>query len=279
MPEASPRAERTGGLPRRVERFLAAMAALCAAAAFPASAIFDLRSVTVEGNATVPSSAVLRLAGVGPGYGAFRVNAGAIRERLLADPRILDAGVAMVFPHALRLLIRERRPVVALAVRDGYVLLSGDAVAIVEAPGPGQLPALQVDRLDPADATPGRIVHAPDVRVGAQIAGALPASLRGRVVTVRIDREGEVVLALREATVVRLGGPRGIIARLELVPEALDAIAARGLRVESVDLRFSGNVVVRPVRSAAAPTPPPRERQENPPARGIDPAMHRPTNP
>src|SRR5205807_5677141 len=156
-----------------------------------------------------------------------------------------------------------------------YVLLSGDAVAIVEASGAGRLPVLQVDRLDPADVAPGRVVHAPDVRVGAQIAGALPVALRGRVVVVRIDREGEAVLALREGTVVRLGGPRGIMARLELVPEALDAIAARGLRVESVDLRFPGNVVVRPVRSAAAPPPPPRERQENPPARGIDPAMHR----
>ena len=279
MPEASPRAERTGGLPRRVARFLAAMAGLCATAAFPASAVFDLRSVTVEGNAAVPEGAVLRLAGVGPGSGAFRVNAGAIRGRLLADPRILDVGVTTTFPHSLRLRIRERRPAVALAVGGGYVLLSGDAVAIVDAPGPGPLPVLQVDRLDPSEVAPGGVARAPDVRLGAQIAEALPAALRDRVVAVRIDREGEAALALREGTVVRLGGPRGIMGRLELVPEALDAIAARGLRVDSVDLRFSGNVVIRPVRSAAAPPTPPRARQENPPARGIDPAMHRPTSP
>jgi cell division protein FtsQ len=255
------------------------MAGLCAAAAFPASAIFDLRSVTVEGNSVVPASAILRQAGVGPGVGAFRVNAWAIRERLLADPRILDVRVATAFPGGLRVLIRERQPVAALALGGRYVLLSDDAVALVEAPGPGSLPVLQVDRLDPQDVAPGGVVRVPDVRLGAQIAGALPASVRDRIVAVRIDREGEAALALRDEISVRLGGPRGIMVRLEMVPQALDAVAARGMRVRSVDLRFAGNIVVQPVRLAGAPPPSPLARQENPPARGIEPAMHRPSNP
>ncbi len=278
-PTSPPPAGRRGVGRRRVARFLAAMAGLCGVAAFPASAIFDLRTIAVEGNLAVPTDAVLHRAGLGPGTGAFRVNAAAIRERLLGDPRIEAVAVAMAFPHDLRVVIQERRPVAALVVGERTVLLSGDAVAIAEGPDTWGLPALVVDRLDPAEVMPGRVLRAPDARFGAQIAGTLPAPLRGRVVLVWITRDGEGVLRLREGISVRVGGPRGVMTRLEMVPQALDAIASRGLHVEVVDLRFSGNIVIQPARSSNAPSSPPRGRQENLPARGIDPAMHRPSNP
>lgn len=277
-PPAPPVAGRPAGGLRRVARFLAAMAALCGAAAFPASALFDLRTITVEGNVAVPTDAVLRRANVRPGIGAFRVNAAAIREKLLGDPRIADVRVAMAFPHALRVVIQEREPVAALVAQDRTMLVSEDAVAIAEAPAPAGLPTLVVDRLDPAGVVPGRVLEAPDVRFGAQVAGALPVSLRGRVASIQITRDGEAVLRLREGIAVRVGGPRGAGARLAMIPQTLDAIAARGLRVEAVDLRFVGNIIIRPAASEA-PAPSPRGRQENPPARGIVSPMHRPSNP
>jgi len=254
------------------------MTALCGAAAFPASALFDLRTITVEGNVAVPTDAVLRRADLRPGIGAFRVNAAAIREKLLGDPRIADVRVAMAFPRDLQVVIQERQPVAALVAGDRSVLVSEDAVAIAEGSAPDGLPALAVDRLDPAGVVPGRVLDTTDVRFGAQVAGALPGSLRGRVVSIQITREGEAVLRLREGIEVRVGGPRGAGARLAMIPQTLDAIAARGLRVEAVDLRFAGTIIIRPAASEV-PAPSPRGRQENPPARGIVPAMHRPSNP
>jgi cell division protein FtsQ len=262
---------------RRVARFCAAISVLCATAAFPASAIFDLHTVTVTGNGAVPTDEVLRRADLRPGVSAFRVNAEAIRGRLREDPRIEDVAVAMVFPRRLQLMVRERAPVAALVVGEGFLLLSADGVAIAPSDTPGSLPVLAVDRLNPAEVSVGTVVRSSHAALGAQITGSLPEAIRSRVTAVRVDDAGEAALTLRDGILVRLGGTGGIADRLEMLPQVLDAIATHGLHVESVDLRFPGNVVVQPVRAGA----PARAggRQENPPPRGIEPAMNRPSVP
>ena len=263
---------------RRIARFLAAISGLCGAAAFPASSVFDLHSVTVTGNAAVPASAVLSLADLRPGLNAFQVNAWAIRERLLTDARIENVTVTMEFPSRVRLVVHERAPIVALASGEGYLMLSADAVAITASADRGALPVLIVDRLDPTDISIGRVVRSPDVRLGARVAGTLPEPLRDRITAVRVNGAGEVVLALQDGISLKLGGMKGMDERLEMVPQVLDAIATRGLQVESVDLRFPGSIVVQPVRASGAAAPA-KARQENPPSRGIRPAMHRPSIP
>ncbi|HLW59946.1 MAG TPA: FtsQ-type POTRA domain-containing protein [bacterium] len=279
LPETRPAPPpRPGVSARRLLRFCAAIASLCALAAVPASSVFDLQSVTVLGNSAVASDDALGRAGVGPGLNAFRVNAGEIRGRLLADPRVQDVSVAMAFPRRLTITIRERPPVAALLADAGYILLGEDAVAIRESSDPGTLPVLIVDRFAPAAVEVGTTLGSPDVRLGAWIAVALPEALRPQVALVRVDRNGEASLTLGDGTVIRLGGGRRVAERLALVPEVLDAIAARKVRVQYVDLRFPGNVVIQPAAASAQGTGA-AGRQENPWARGIDPAMHRPSPP
>lgn len=260
---------------RRLMRFCAALSLLCAAAAFPASALFDLETVSVAGNVAVPSGEILDRAALRPGLNAFRVHAGVIGRRLREDPRIRDVSVTMHFPSRLRVAIVERIPAAALAVGEAFVHVSADGVALAADSGPGSLPALVADRLNPAAVTVGRTLESVDARLGSRIAGSLPEAIRERVAAVHVDRAGEAILVLRGGVSVRLGGSAGIAERLEMVPDVLDAIATRGLVVESVDLRVPGNVVVRPLGAAA----PLGARQEKPPTRGIEPVMHRPSFP
>jgi len=85
-------------------------------------------------------------------------------------------------------------------------------------------------------------------------------------------------LILRDGVSVLVGEAAGLADRLAMVPGVLDAIAARQMRVESVDLRFAGNIIVQPVGDApSSDAADPAERQENPSGRGIDPAMRRPS--
>jgi cell division protein FtsQ len=269
------RPERPHSFFRRLLRFGAALSLLCAAAAFPASALFDLEAVTVAGNVTVPSDEIRERAGVGPGVNAFRVNAGVIRRRLLEDPRVRSASVTMMFPSQLRLTVAERTPAAALAVGDVYFHLSADGVALAAAADPESLPIVVADRLNPAEVVVGQVLQSSDARLGSRIVGSLPAALRDRVAGVHVDSAGDASLALRGGVTVRLGGTAGIAERLEMVPDVLDAIATRGLVVESVDLRVPGNVVVRPLDPAGTL----RGGQEKVFPRGIEPAMHRPSFP
>jgi len=231
----------------RVLRFLAAVSALCGVAAFPASAFFDLQSVDVRGNATVPTSEVLRRVGIGSGDSVFHVNAFQISGRLRSDPRIQDAWISLAFPRTLTISVRERTPVAALLFGEGYVLLGADGVAITRMPGPGPYLPLRVDRLNLPWVQAGTVVPSADVRLAAGVAGSLPAPLRSKVAALRVDPEGEVVLQTHDGIIVRVGGSDGIADRLAQVSNVLTAVRARGLRVEYVDLRFPGSVIVKPV--------------------------------
>ena len=259
----------------RLGRFFAAITALCAVASLPNSSAFALASVSVRGNAAVSAAEVLGRIGLGPGDSAFRVNAWDIRRRVLEDPRVADASVALSFPSALVVSIRERDPVAALALPDGYVEIAADGVAISHAPSvPRGLP-LEVTPLGLPWLQFGSTVPSADVRFGAAVAAGLAPALRSLVAGLRVE-SGELVLVTRDGTSVKAGSQDGLDARLALAPGVLAAVRARGIRARYVDLRVPGGVVVLPVPPAptsaanAAPAdapsgaPAPPSGQENP---------------
>lgn len=278
----------------RVIRFLAAIAALCGAAAFPGSVLFSLQSVSVTGNTAVPASDILQRIGLVSGDNVFRVNAGRIRESLRRDPRIEDASVAMVFPHRVIISVHERSPVAALAIPGGYVLLGADGVVITRAQNPAPYLPLHVARLGLPALGAGTIIPSAGARLGAAAASILPAPLRAEAAEIRVDAGDEVVITTRDGVDVRVGGRDGVAERLALVPDVLAAVRARGLRVQYVDLRFPGSVIVKPVdgTSPLVGTEPTRMSEgtgsrgprhpagrENLVRRGSKPAVHRPSNP
>ncbi len=278
----------------RVIRFLAAIAALCGAAAFPGSVLFSLQSVSVTGNTAVPASDILQRIGLVPGDNAFRVNVGRIRESLRRDPRIEDASVAMVFPHRVIISVHERSPVAALAIPGGYVLLGADGVVITRAQTPTPYLPLHVERLGLMPLGAGTVIPSAGARLGAAAASILPAPLRAEAAGIRVDADNEVVITTRDGVDVRVGGRDGVAARLALAPDVLAAVRSRGLRVQYVDLRFPGSVIVKPLDAASpllhtdpsgssvgsrGPAPPRSRRQENVVRRGSKPAVHRPSNP
>jgi cell division protein FtsQ len=278
----------------RVVRFLAAIAALCGVAAFPGSVLFSLQSVSVTGNTAVPAADILRRIGLAPGDSAFRVNAGRIRESLRRDPRIEDASVAMAFPDRVIVSVHERAPVAALVIPGGYALLGADGVVIARTQGAAPYLPLVVERLRLPPLGAGTIVPSARARLGAAAASLLPASLRAEAAGIRVDSGGEIVITTQEGVDVRVGGRDGIAARLALAPDVLAAVRARGMRVQYVDLRFPGSVIVKPVDAssplldaappessagARGPSPPGPRRQEKRLRRGIKPIVHRPSTP
>lgn len=235
-------------------RFFAVISLLCAVVSFTGSSVFDIRSVTVTGSGAVPASEILSRAGVRAGASVFSVNLSRIGDHLREDPRIEAASVRVVFPDRVFITVRERTAAVALHVPGGYMLLGSDGLAIVPAATSGALPALTVDRLDPAtEVEAGTVVASADARLGADVAGSLPDDLRPDVAALRVDRTGEVILYTRDGIAVRAGAGDGLRDRIARVADVLSAVRSRGMHVEYVDLRFPGSVIVKPVGGPAAP--------------------------
>lgn len=231
---------------KRVLRFFAAIAFLCGVVSFTKSSAFDVKSVTVTGSSVVPVSEILSRAGVRTGGSIFTVNQSSVLDDLRQDPRIAAASVSVLFPDRVFVTVRERTAAAALHVPGGYVLLCSDGVAIAPAATPGALPALTVDRLDPSEVQAGTVVPSADARLGADVAASLPNDLRPDVAALRVDQAGEVILYTRDGIAVRVGAGDGLRDRLAQAAEVLAAVRSRGIRVEYVDLRFPGSVIVKP---------------------------------
>jgi len=250
-----------------VIRFLSAICALCGVAAFAGSSLFDLGTVSVTGNHAIPAPEVLRRAGIASGDSAFHVNAKEIHDRLLVDPRVRDAWVDLVFPRRLTIALRERTPVVALELPCGpnglscgpnglpsaYLFMGADGIGIAESGGPGPYLPLSVDGLALPWVQMGTPVPSPDARFGAWAADHLPDMLKPEVAAIRIDAAHELAVFTRDGIIVRIGAAEGIDDRLALVPDVLYAIRARGMLVQSIDLRVPGAAVVLPVGAPVAP--------------------------
>ena len=93
---------------------------------------FDISAVTITGQARLTESELLAASGVAPQQSLPFLDAGQVRDRLLAIPLIKNARVMKLYPNRLVVAIEERMPH-ALWQRDGRVaVVSEDGVAIDE---------------------------------------------------------------------------------------------------------------------------------------------------
>jgi cell division protein FtsQ len=107
---------------RRQRRLLVLVVAFTAAALawmVTRSPLLDVDDVTVEGAIHTPTEEVLAAAGAGPGDQLLDVDVDGARERLLVLPWVADASVAVDWPSAVRVSIREREPVAVARRADG----------------------------------------------------------------------------------------------------------------------------------------------------------------
>lgn len=101
---------------RTYQRYLVRLGALAAAVAALAiaavivynSSLFTIESVSVSGADHLTASDMQQLAGVPAGTTLLRVDADAIRSRLLMDAWVQDVSVNRVFPDTLEIVVTER---------------------------------------------------------------------------------------------------------------------------------------------------------------------------
>lgn len=232
-------------------RFVAVMAALLALATFPKSALFSLQRIEVVGSTALAPEAVVALTGLQFGEPLFAVDAAGARGRLLADPRIRAADVRVRPPRTVSIAIAERRPIVALSLGDRFALLADDLVAVALSADAAALPEL-VDRTRPIPwVRPGTRVSAAGVRTALALLTALPPPLRETVARIVVSPGPDLTLVTRGGVEIRAGGADGLSDRLAQVPQVLEALRARGMRVTAIDLRYVGSVVVTPAQGAS----------------------------
>ena len=223
------------------------MVILLAAASLPASALFALRQIEVEGAETLTPDAVRAASGLVPGARSiFTINAQEVTRRLLRHPWIAAAQVRPRPAHTILIRIRERVPVAAVPAARGYALVDADGVVLeVREARPKLVLVSERGRPLPWVAA-GEEIPSAAVRTGLNILPQLPEALRAEVAHLQVTRTQEVFLYTTDGLEIRAGPLLGLRQRLTAAPEILRTVRAQGTPLEYVDLSLPDQVIIKP---------------------------------
>lgn len=209
---------------RRLRILIRALAAACLMAlvvGLALSPLFQVRHVRVDGLPGYLEADVAGEAAHMRGQPLVLADAGGLRARLLADPRLAAVRVTKEPPGTIRITAARRIPVAAAAVADGYVLLAADGI-VIQGVGeaPGSLPALYVVGVP---ASPGS--RAEPALPALKILQQLPLPVLARLRELRLGPDGTLVLQLDGGALVLFGPAEVDTFRKAQVLEALLAKA------------------------------------------------------
>lgn len=164
------------------------------------SSVLGVRTVDVAGEHSLTADQVRAAAGIRPGTPLSRLDLAAVSRRLHAVAPIRTVSVSRSYPATVTIRITERvavgyRPVDPAGSGGPVLLVDRDDVAFrTLRTVPAHLPRLLV----PADG--------PAADAAALVAGALPAKILAKLVSVSAPSEESVTLSLRDGRSVLWGG-------------------------------------------------------------------------
>ncbi len=228
-------------------RFVLLMALLLAAASLPASALFSLQRIEVEGTRTLSPDEVREASGLAPGgRSIFLIDAQEIARSVRRHPRIAAARVWARPPHTVVISIRERVAVAAVPAAGGYALVDSSGVAVEISAVRPSLPLVSERGRPLPWVAPGEQVPAPPVRVALAVLVQMTEEMRREVVHVQVRQDNEVFLYTGDGIEIRAGPVSGLQQRLTAAPQLLRMIRAQGTTVEYLDLSLPDQAIIKP---------------------------------
>lgn len=203
--------------------------------------LFGADEIRVEGVATLSADEVAALAGVGEGTNVVHLDTGAVEDALEQDPWIMRATVTRDLPTTIVVHVVERSPVVAA----GSEALAEDATVL---PGAG------TRRLPVLEAVAGEL-GPDDLRAGAAAAGAMAPPVRGRVASILVEADEDLVLLLDDGVTVFYGAPGEDAEKAEALGALLAWAQGEGVGLASADISVPAAPTARPLGGASTAVP------------------------
>jgi len=216
-------------------------------------ALIPIRGVEVEvtGPGTIAPADVVAILGIQPATPRSRIDRQALRERLLAIPRIAAVAIEVTWAQRLRVTVSERQPVAMVVAADGtHWEVASDGV-LLEPVGVGapDLPLVTWEGVDPSPPlVPGGWLDLPG---GPDLLALLLclqedyARLWRGVSEAHLLADGTYELFWSQGPTVVWGRGRLSATRLAAWATIMADLRERGEQDAVVDLRFREQVVVR----------------------------------
>lgn len=190
------------------------------------SRLLVVRHIDVVGEKLVPRDRVLSVARVRLGAPLVRLDTTAVRDRVEGVQEVETAKVERRWPGTVRIVLRERTPVVAVQRDNGFLQIDRYGVTVVTSSArPRGLPTLAV--ANPAQTDPA-------LRAGLGVLHELPTWLHRKVASLEAPSPESVTLHLRGGTSVVWGAPERAKEKNRLLRGLLADSPQRGVKTIDV---------------------------------------------
>jgi cell division protein FtsQ len=173
------------------------------------SRLLVTRKIEVTGEHLVSRDGVLAAARVRIGEPLARLNTGAVRDRVEGIQEVETARVERRWPATVRIVVRERTPVVVVQRDNRFLQIDRYGVTVITSVArPHGLPVLDVSSPTQTD---------PAMRAGLAVIGELPPWLSQRVVGLAARSAEDVTMQLAGGVSVAWGAPERASEKLTLL--------------------------------------------------------------
>lgn len=225
-------------------------------AAVSASPRYALHKIQIGGAQAPVRHELADIVGRFHGRNLLSISLPAVASEVRRHPWVLDVTVRRILPDAIDVRVRERVPEALAAIDGGFELVDGEGV-LLGAPRAGLAPAsldlAVIAGLPPRD-EPEALARGVLRGIAAIHALAeLAPEMLPTVSEVRVPREGEIELVLRDRACTVLASDEHFRDQMQKYFQVKDALAARVPGHRHVDLRFRSRVIVRSDETSRGP--------------------------
>lgn len=216
------------------------------------SPLFSITDVRVDGVEAPQQKEVLEAARVDAGQNLFEADLAAARERVARLPWVADVSVEQIPPSAVVMHVAQRPAAAVIRTASASWLVERSGLLIAG----GEREDIPVIQVPDATLPPvGQPVRSPEVLASLAVISEMPPGMAHRVV--RFEPVGDQVTAImniddltngQSSLAVRLGSPRDLARKFEVLPAMLDVIARPDQTISStitLDVRAPEHPVVR----------------------------------
>lgn len=174
--------------------------------------LLSVRTVSVQGLATIPEDEVLAALDVPHGDPLLQVDTAAAARRVAAIPKVAQARVQRQYPSTVKVTVDERVPAVFFDSPQGTHLMDASGVDYAIEPAPPGVPRLKVSNPNGSD---------PTTRAALDVLATLPPDLRGQVGEIAATSISDIRFTLRDNRVVVWGSLDGSDRKAAITPPLL----------------------------------------------------------
>jgi len=238
------RAEKAARRPKPQVLPILAVFMLLGVVTFLYSPAFDVREVTVKGNAYFSEQEVIELARVPESRNMLLIRSEGIIERILMAPRMESAEIRKRYPSRMEITVKERTTVAYLPYGGFFIDLDAEAraIGVSEAITDPNVPI--ITGIAPTFVLLGGPVEpAAKARLASMLGSKLTMGKVPGISEVNVKDMQDIVIITNDGSRIMLGASDGIEVRLAMALDILSGARARKQAFKYIDVR----VAERPV--------------------------------